>query len=190
MALLPPQTSTIPGYTISSLPPVVTPATELPGGLHEVEVPVGNGDYENRQITTEQLAAYFGGTPGGTPALSEALSLTAAQARPNAQHPNPQVIPGLRYLISGNWNNGTLSATVHVDGLTATSYARTGWVLDDNDVYQLVRVDVAAGMVDTEELRGLWVKQYGEVDPVNGTVDVWLGPATTPNATIRVVVAP
>jgi len=184
MALLPPQTSTVPGYTISSLPPVVAPATELPGALHEVEVPVGNGDYENRQITSEQLATYFGGTPGGTPDLSEALSLTAAQARPNAQPPNPKVLPGLRYLISGNWNNGTLSDTVHVDGLTPTSYAPTGWVLDDNDVYQLVRVNVAAGTVDTRPLRDLQLLIV-EVDETTGDFTAWVGGDIAPGYVIE-----
>jgi hypothetical protein len=52
------------GDFISDLPAVVTPITELPGGLFEVEVPTGPvaGAYVNKKLTAEQLRDYLSGT--------------------------------------------------------------------------------------------------------------------------------
>lgn len=50
------------GQTISDLPAVVSPITELPGGLFEVEVLTGPvaGAYVNKKLTFEQLAGQVG----------------------------------------------------------------------------------------------------------------------------------
>lgn len=56
--------ATLQGDTINDLPAVANAATELPGGLWEVEVLAGPvaGAYVNKKLTTEQLAAYLAGT--------------------------------------------------------------------------------------------------------------------------------
>lgn len=140
--------------------------------------------FENINIPVALL-----GTNPTTPGGSLALTLNAAQALPTMPPPAPRVDGGTRYAITGPWNGGP-TRTVYVDGLNATTYASTGWAYDSGDVLQPVKVNVAAGTVDTEELRGLWAKQYGEVDPTTGTVDLWVGPAATLSAIVRVVVAP
>jgi hypothetical protein len=58
------------GYFISQLPPVANPATDVVGGLIEMELPIGpGGSFVNVKVTYEQLAALLGSggdtNPGG-----------------------------------------------------------------------------------------------------------------------------
>lgn len=123
-------------------------------------------------------------TPGGS--APQALSLADAQQKPFNQPPN-QVGIGADYAITGTtWNGGQSSATVYVQGLTPTTYAPTGWVLDANDVLQPVRVDIPAGTYDTKPLRDLQLFQAGDVN-AQGEVVLWLGEATTGAGQIKEV---
>jgi hypothetical protein len=88
------------GNTISDLPRVVTPDTELPGALHEVETPTGpNGDFENKGLTTEQLVEYLaarlgsGGAGGAAAVFGSDIVVSLANGRSFGKYLNGQTIP-------------------------------------------------------------------------------------------------
>jgi hypothetical protein len=128
---------------------------------------------------------------GGNVQQAQAITLLAAQAMLKASPPDPQPEAGLFYAITAtSWKGGGPLATVYVHALNASAFAPVGFVLDSQDKYQQVRVDVAAGTLDTEAIRALDIALFGEVDPSTGQVPLLIGPGVTPDATIYEVLVP
>jgi hypothetical protein len=131
------------GDYIVDLLAISSAATELPGGLFEVDVPVGPvaGAFLSRKLTTEQLVDYLGGQGLGGGLLSQYLTNTQQQL----QNGTP-LESGVQYLLTGDWNaSGEADQAVAVHAATTTRFRTNGTLFKFNQAPQEVVVDVAAG---------------------------------------------
>jgi hypothetical protein len=135
------------GDYISDLPAVVTPATELPGGLFEVEVLTGPvaGAYVNKRLTTEQFVDYvLSQSTGAAPALTALAELADLQAE--LANDRAPFVAGVRYNITGDWNaSGNPAQVVYVQAATANSLERVGTQKELGEDPVAVIVDIVAG---------------------------------------------